>query len=246
MKQILLLILICASTAALCQGRRNKDSAVDTTWYEGAIIKNDGTKLKGTVRYNEALGLVNFRDEYNEQFSYPATRIAGFEYFDPSRNTWRNLMSIENFNEQRSMMALDFHELLMEADKFTVWSKTEPLFMKKEKHYSSGIPTAGGPTPTMPGFTTTESLNLAEVIYVMDPKTDRFHVLMRLEAKQRGTKHLPDDPSNDKHGDLNMSILKQILGDEKVRQLQRYAKENDLNWRTKNDLLKILGEADKL
>lgn len=241
---ILLLFFFWTTTTVFSQGRKNKEAAIDTTWYEGAIIKNDGTKVKGMVRYNEPLGLVNFRDEYDEQTSYPATRIAGFEYFDPSRNKWRNLVSIENFNEQRNSMHLDFHELIMTAETFSVWSKTEPLYMKKEKHFSPGIPTAGG--ATMPTMTTSESLNRAEIIYVMDPKTERFHLLLRLEARQPNTKRLPDDPATDKRGDINMNVLKRILGDEKVRALQRYAKDNDLSWRQKDDVLKILAQADSL
>jgi hypothetical protein len=150
---------------------------------------------------------------------------------------------MENFNEQRNTMALDFHELILEAKTFSVWSKMEPLFMKKEKHFSPGIPTTAGGSG-VPSVTTSESLNRSENIYLMDPKTERLHLLLRLEAKEHSTKRLPDDPSNDKRGDINMSTLKHILGDEKVRQLQRYAKENDLSWRQKNDVLKILAQAD--
>lgn len=246
MKSLFLLLLCCAPALLFGQGRKNKEAAIDTTWYEGAIVKNDGTKVKGRVRYNEPLGLVNFRDEYDEQTSYPATRIAGFEYFDTSRNKWRNLVSIENFNEQRNTMALDFHELILESENFSVWSKTEPLFMKKEQRFSPGVPTSPGGPPSMPSMTTTESLNRSEIIYLMDPRTERFHLLLRLESSERTTKRLPDDPATDKRGDINMSVIEQILGTAKLKQLQRYAKDNDLSWRKKNDVLQILAQADKL
>lgn len=242
MKSFVCLALLCVATISFAQSRKEKDRAlVDTTWHEGAIIKPDGAKEKGLLRYNDALGLVNFNDANLEQFAYGPTRVAGFEYFDKSVNKWRYFLSIENYSQHKKEMVRDFHELIMESEDFTVWSKMEPIFVKKERHMGPGNPATGVPVT----MTTTESMTRTEIIYLMDPKTDKFYPLMKLETSETG-KALPDDPSNDRRGTINFDMLEELLGYQKVARLKAYAKENDLNWRKKADLLVILDEAGKL
>jgi hypothetical protein len=242
MKFYVCLALLMFTTISFAQSRKERDRALtDTTWHEGAIIKADGTKEGGLVRYNDALGLVNFNDAHHEQYAFGPTRVAGFEYFDKSINKWRYFLSIDNYNQQKKETALDFHELIMEFETFTVWSKVEPIFLKKERNFSPGDPVSG----TMPGMSTTESMTRTEIIYLMNPKTDKFHAIMKLETMEDGKK-LPDDPSTDKRGTIDFNILEELFGQERVSQLKAFAKENDLNWRRKEDLLVILEEAGRL
>jgi hypothetical protein len=241
MKFYVCLLLLTVATFSFAQSRKEKDRAlVDTTWHEGSVIKADGSREAGLVRYNDALGLVNFKDELQEQYAYGATRVAGFEYFDKAINKWRYFLSIENYNQQKKEVAPDFHELIMEFENFTVWSKMEPIFLKKERSFGPTDPATG-----MPMTSVTESLTRTEIIYLMDPKTDKFHPIMTLETSESG-KRLPGDPSTDKRGTIDLDILERLFGAENFRHLKSYAKQKDLTWKKKEDLLLILDEAGKL
>lgn len=244
MKYLVCLTLLVLCSIAGAQSKKNKSPITsDTSWYEGAIIKGDG-KVKGRIRFNDQLGVVNFSDVDKEQYTYSASRISGFEFFDDAKGKWRYFFSIENFSESQKSLVWNFHELIMEFERFSVWSKVEPIHIKIEQVGGGGIPNGtGGVTPTLPS--TVSAANQTKVIYLMDPDSNHLYWLLKLEDNE-SVKQIPDISSSDKRGKVNLDILEKYLGAQNFARLREYAKENNLNWKRESDLMLILNYCHQL
>lgn len=235
MKPWLQLLLVFSTTICFAQSYRVKDRVLpDTTWHEGAITR-DGFLEKGLIRYNDALGLVNFRAG-NDQRSCDPTQISTASYFDKSISKFRYIYSIKDGGFHMSPAARHFHELVMDLEYFAVWSKREPIHIKKSANTRVGSESGAS------NSSSTKSLTRSEIIYLHDKKTEKFLPVMKIEIKESGG--APGDDPAEKHGKVDFDMLEQILGTLKMDALNTYAKQNKLDWNKKDDLLDILAEVD--
>ncbi|MBT1701161.1 hypothetical protein KK083_29995 [Fulvivirgaceae bacterium PWU4] len=209
-------------------------------WYDGSIMVNDGTELVGLLRYNDDTGVLSFESGSISK-SFTAKSVAGFEFFDEERNKQRVFYVFSYPDPQTDIVSPLFFEVVKEFKTFAVLSKTDPLQMKQKSHTTSGTTPSGsyGPGYT---YTSTEILQV-ETIYIMDPN-GQIMPYARIVEKEIDDNYL-FDRSKVKNKLIDDELLETYTKPH-YETLVKFADENKLSFKRKNDLVRILEHYQQL
>lgn len=208
---------------------------VNLAWSEGSILTTEGTELFGLLRYNDKSGLLSYENG-NKSSTYTARGVVAFEFFDESIKKQRVFYSFPYEDVQGVKRAL-FFEVLMEFKDFAVLSKVDPIDIS---HKSVGTP--GGFNPATSTITygdhygTSIEISQTETIYLMDSETNIKPYVRIVETDIDGVFY---DRKKTKNKMLDNDLLKEFVGQEMNDKLVQYAKQQDLSFKDKHDLMKI-------
>ena len=95
-------------------------------WSSGSILTNDGTELKGLLKYNDKNGLLSYENG-NDTKILTARKVAGFEFLDEKIGKQRVFYSFPYEDSQNNVKRHLFFEAIKEFDRFAVLSKVDPV-----------------------------------------------------------------------------------------------------------------------
>jgi hypothetical protein len=211
-------------------------------WFEGSILLNDGTELKGLVKYNDKNGVLAYQDGTDSKV-FTSSRVSGFEFFDESLQNQRVFYSFPYEDSQTGVERPLFFELVRDYRTFAVLSRLDQLDLDRE-NYSSPQPTGFGGL----GYTSSTRLVVSqtETIFLMNSdgeikpylktvnkEDEKFNLVSGKDLKT--TSKMMDE-------DLLIEFIKEPL----YSKLKVFARENDLKFKRKDDFLKILKYYDSL
>ena len=208
---------------------------VNLSWSEGSILTNEGTELFGLLRYNNKSGLLSYENG-NRSSTYTARGVVAFEFFDEGINKQRVFYSFPYEDDQGIKRPL-FFEVLMEFKDFAVLSKVDPIDIA---HKSVGTPGALNPATGTIGYGdhygTSIEISQTETLYLMDSETNIKPYVRIVETDIDGVFY---DRKKTKNKMLDNDVLEEFIGEPMNDRLVQHAKQHDLSFKDKSDLLKI-------
>lgn len=208
---------------------------VNLAWSEGSIMTNDGTELFGLLRYNDKSGLLSYENGDRSR-TFTARGVAGFEFFDDDKQRQRVFYSFPYEDAQGVKKPL-FFEVLLEFNDFAVLSKVDPIDIS---HKSVGMPGGFNPATNMivqdTYYGTSIEISQTETIYLMNAQSNIKPYVRIVETEIDGVFY---DRTKTKNKMLDNHLLKEFVGEEMNDKLILYAKQQDLSFKNKNDLIRI-------
>jgi|GEM_PF-1369334 len=257
---ITLAVLFClhASTVAAQEKISIADRTLSPTlWGEGSILLNDGSELKGLVRYDNRAGLLSYENG-DDTRSFTPRSVTAFEYFDEGLNSQRIFYTFPYEDPLNEAVRPQFFELLREFKNFTVLAKTDPLTLEDGHPVANtvlgkrGNNSYGNGLDNLVGYGLTgasgSAVNLnrslevvqTEIIYIMDLKNE-INPYIRTVNKQNGNRSaFKEQRVKSKRKMLDESLLATAVTEPIYKHLEQFAKEKDLSFKYKDDLLQIL------
>lgn len=210
-------------------------------WSEGSVLLNDGTELFGVLKFDDKTGLLSYKNGDNSK-TLIARNVAGFEFYDEKMKRQRVFYSLE-FGEDAYNKKFHFFEVLKEFKAFAVLSKVDPIEIQQRTH-GNNSPTMnanGAMGPSVGIMYTTTEVEQTETIYFMDINNNISPYVKIVERDIDGL--------FSRHRTKNKFIaeeLFQIYAGDDFQQLVRFADENDLSFKSKKDLIRILDHYEQL
>jgi hypothetical protein len=244
-----LLSILIVALFAICSDCYGQDKITESIlpvsleWSEGSIMLNDGTELKGLLRYNDKNGLLSY-ESGNDAKSLTARNVAGFEFFDEDIQKQRVFYAFPYEDSQNNIKRPLFFEVIKEFGSFVVLSKVDPIDIEQK---SVSTPGAFNPTTNTiargTNFGTSTEISQTETIYIMDAKSNIQPYIKIVEKEVDGVFY---NTSKTKTKMVDDDLLAEHIGSEMRKKLTAYAKENKLSFKRKGDLIKILNYYSEL
>jgi TonB family protein len=215
-----------------------KDRLVDALlpesrgWSEGSILLRDGTELKGVLKYNDKTSLLSF-SRGDESRAFVARKVAGFEFYDEGMQKQRVFYTFPYDDTSNGTVQDQFFEVLKQFKSFAVLSKPDRVAIDFKSNPGSVNPTTG---MYMGGGRDYQQITQVETIYIMDASSKIMPYIKIIEKETYGNIF---DSSKTKNKTVDDDLLEKYTG-EYYAQLRSYARENDLRFNKKEDLMLIL------
>ena len=212
-------------------------------WNDGSIMTNDGSEVKGLLKYNDKNGLLSYQNGSDTR-TFTSRSVVGFEFFDERMRKQRIFYSFPYEDSQNNIKRPLFFEVIQEFESFAVLSKVDPLEID---HKAVSSPAGFDPyTNTIArgqNWGTTTEISQTETIYLMDTKANIKPYVQIIEKEVDGVFY---DISKTKNKMIDDDLLEEFVGTNNNKKLVSYAKENKLSFKRKSDLIKILGYYSEL
>lgn len=213
----------------------------DAEWEEGSILTNDGVEMKGQLKYNDRTGIVSF-ESGAKSGSYNARNLMGFEFHDSRGQYQRYFYSIPYESPEDSRVINQFFEVIREYKHFAVVIKTDPVDVCQRKKVYNGVPNASSSLVT-------ERTIIDQVTTLFFMRASDLKIMPFLEITDRDlTKK--DKWSFFEGPKVKVKIIDSDLPREMMgiyyEKVRTFARERQLEWTVKDDLVSILDYHDSL
>jgi hypothetical protein len=210
-------------------------------WSDGSILLADNTELKGMVKYNDHEGILSYNNGDNTRAFGPRS-VLGFEFFDESKQRQRVFYTLDYESPEDNVRKPLFFELLREYKTFSVLVKYDPVQTeRKAVMWNNPMDNAAGALNPSNNKTIRQTVvSQIETVYLMGLDGE-IEAYFKNKVEQNGMRSIftgKDDRVKNKI--LDRDLLEKYTGAELYAKLTAYANENDLKFRTQDDLLKIL------
>lgn len=242
--RVFVMIVVVLLYAGLTSAQTNNETKLlakaletDAPWIEGKIIQNDNSEENGEIRYNDRTGVLSFKSGANSG-TYSARNLAGFQIIDPTTNESRVFISLP-CETRKGAIANQFLEIVRQYKQFAVMVKTDPVDVYRDNK-----------DPLMPTIRATELvlLNQITTVYFVDDEL-RHKAYLQYQARHAADVGFLGIPRwgvrRSKIKIIDKKLPRKIMGTH-YSKVKAYAKENILEWRERDDLLKILDYYDSL
>ena len=205
-------------------------------WCKGSILLNDGTELKGSMKYNDKIGVLTFQEGSDSRALTPRA-VSGFEFWNDITQKQRVFYTFPYEDPQAGFEKPQFFEVMKEFKSFAVLSKVDPVVAERKDITVPGTPdpATGNLGASRYGGTYSE-MSQTETIFIMDIKGN---IKPYVKIIDKEDSHLFYDASKTKNKMLDEDLLEDHTGN-LYSKLQVYAKENKLMFNRKPDLVQIL------
>jgi hypothetical protein len=232
----LVVIFLLMISVAFSQTEKQDLLNPEILWGEGSILLNDGRELKGLVRYNDKDNVLSYQNG-NNSASYMARNVIGFEFFDEQKGKQRVFYSFPYQDNEDNVVRPQLFEALREFKGFALLSKIDRLKVtEKNREYSRNQVLDANGTPVW--FNGNKVIiSQKEVIYFM---SESGEIKPYLEVTNKEIDKAIFDRSVTKEKKLDRDEIVKKLTGVHYEELKKYAHENDLDFKSKEGLLKIL------
>lgn len=248
MKKVLfLLIFIAQAFNSFSQLKGSSDLLTDKTgWYEGEIILEDGAKFSGLVNYDDKRGVVSYFDGDNTR-PFTPRKVITFSYFDESKHLKRTFYSIEDEDSETNVLRPLFFEVLRDYKSFAFVLRTDPIKIDIKNRNLSGDPFAPGGVMNSPqGVKSKTEVSQTQTVYILD-NNGKIKPYFKLVVRQDGARSLlAKEDAEKKNSMLDRDLLEEYVSKSDYQKLREYAKENDLQFKVREDFMKILTYYDSI
>src|SRR5688572_16497841 len=123
----IIVISLFAATDAFSQDALIESALpLSIEWSSGSIMTNDGSELKGLLKFNDKNGILSYQNGGDTR-AFTARNVAGFEFFDEGVKKQRVFYSFAYEDSQNNIKRPLFFEVIKEFETFAVLSKVDPL-----------------------------------------------------------------------------------------------------------------------
>jgi hypothetical protein len=197
-------------------------------WSEGSVLLTDETELKGEVRYDDRNGVLSFRDGDDSQ-AMTERRVVTFEFYDERLERQRRFITLP-YEESPGAVQSYFFEVLKELKTFAVLAKANPLAVTTHN-------TPSGPN-NMPSGRVTVIMHL-ETVYIMC-QDGEIRPFFENSIRHNNKTLKRTEGENSMGSNLRPAALIECVGHDRYTLLKKYARENNLSFERKEDLMKIM------
>lgn len=225
---------------AFSQDKVTKALTTTNEWSPGSVLTIDGKELKGSVKYDDKLGILNF-DDGDESKSFSPRSVTAFEFFDGQTQKQRVFYSLE-FEGDKSIRTPLFFEVLKDFQSFAVLAKADPIKIEERTNPSPSHDPVTGNMIAPPDYSSisTEIIHV-ETIYFLDEhgKIEPYIQVIR-KVIDRPFFDPFFDGQKKKNKFIDKHIIEKYFTKEELIQMTEYAEKNDLEFRAKDDFIKLL------
>jgi hypothetical protein len=239
-----LLLLICANLFSQKKetkvGRKTDDRLLfsDSEWFEGSIMLSNGDELSGLVKYNSSTGILSYQDG-SESRVFTPLKVSAFEFFDESSQAQRIFYTLKYEDAETNVMRPLFFEVLKEYKTFAILCKSDRLEVGQQAY-----PTwASGSTY---GKNTILVISQTETVYIMNANGEIKPYFMMVNSEDGRKSVVSGKDLKTENTMLDRDLLEEFIPAIDYQKLKKYGKENNLNFRDKQDFLKILAHYDQM
>jgi hypothetical protein len=232
----LVLAILSVSNNSFAQVGKSRIIKYDTTARPGKVVLIDGSEIKGNIVFNDNDGIVIVHVNDNDTKSFNAKRLLGFQFYASDLGRLRRFYCIEFADEETGVKNAEIFEVLKEFQAFAVLSKIGRL--KSVTPFN----VMGQRQPK----TTTDRKDLkmeqTETVYFVN-SDGLFEAYLEFKTKEKEGDVL------DTHGKSSRFIEVDLFGKYTAQHypaVGKYADENKLSFKSKEDLIKILDEYERL
>lgn len=228
--------ILSFSNDSFAQVGKSRIIKYDTAARPGKVVLIDGSEIKGNIVFNDNDGIVTVRMNDNDTKSFNAKRLLGFQFYANDLGRLRRFYCIEFADEQTGMKNAEIFEVLKEFQAFAVLSKigrlksVTPVNMLGRRQAK----------------TTTDRKDLkmvqTETVYFVN-SDGMFEAYLQITIKEKEGDLL------DTHNKNSRFIEVDLFGKYTAQHypaVGKYADENKLSFKSKEDLIKILDEYERL
>ena len=223
------------SIVSYCQEKKFEELQTDNEWSQGSVMMNDGSELKGLVRFDDRLGILGYQNG-DVSRSFTPRNIMAFEFIDGITQKQRVYYSVEYDDPKTNAKRPLFFEVLKDFKAFAVLSKVDPIEIKERTSGGGGMAVNGivavGPTVH------TTTIRQTETVYFMN-QDGLLEPYIRVVHKVVDTDILYDTDKTKKKA-LDRDLMEKYFTAEENAAIKKFCKEHDLDFRVKEDLIKIL------
>jgi hypothetical protein len=216
-------------------------------WYQGTVVLNDQTQIKGLVRYNDRDGFISF-DDGNEVRIFTAKNMLQVSFHDTKASKQRTLYSLPFKEDKKSEKAYVIFEVLKEYKDFVVLLRIDPIEANTAGgagtpvYTSSGMPTG---TTVGGGQGVTQIFQL-ETVYLLGANGEAMPYLKLIHSEDGFKSSSTGEDRKTKGKIRDKELLAEFIGQSAYEKLIAYAKEKDLSFKNKEDLMTILNYYDSI
>ena len=99
---------------------------LNTPWNNGTLVLDDNTTLKGSIQFNDKMGLIKYRkNPDDEERSFVETSISAMRIYDEEAARWRNFAVFNVNHVQTGTMNTMLFEVLMEFSNFALLTRVD-------------------------------------------------------------------------------------------------------------------------
>ena len=207
-------------------------------WFEGSIMLSNGDELKGLVKYNSSTGILSYQDG-SESRVFTPLKVSGFEFFDESLQVQRIFYTLKYEDSETNVMRPLFFEVLREYKTFAILSKSDRLDVGQQANPSWSNNTTYGKNTIL-------VISQTETVYIMNANGDikPYFMIVNSEDGRKSLVSGKDVKTENKM--LDRDLLEEFIPAIDYQKLKKYSKENNLNFKIKQDFMKILTYYDRM
>ena len=202
-------------------------------WNEGSISLRDGDEISGLVRYDDRIGILYFKDS-DVAKAFTPNSVIKFQYFDNGKK--RQFYTFEFNDPLVGKPLLYFFELIRQYETFAIIAKTDvvevQVFRQGRWQGSRNKSTALSQTST---------------VYLMNENGKIDVYLNKIKGRKLDNTPVMQVPMERNRIALHAKeLLAEYVGADNFTKLTKYADENDLSFRFKDEFVRILEYYDQL
>jgi hypothetical protein len=237
--KVLIVSTLFSLTLSVCFAqngvKKYEELTTDNEWSEGSILLNDGEELKGLIRFDDRLGIVNYVNG-DDSKSFTPRRVTAFEFFDEVASKQRIYYSIEHEDPVNNAKQPLFFEVLKDFKSFAVMSKVDPIKVEdRTTNVGGGVPTGAGFAPS-PGYSSTVTIiSQTETIYFLSENgaiEPYIQVIRKVVNRERK-----------KNKFVDRDVIEKYFTEAELESMRKFAEEQNLDFRVKDDFIAILDYA---
>ena len=222
---------ICLVVGAMGQDRRAEIIQAKVPTGNGSVQTLDNEIVKGKVTFNDNQGIVTVEQD-GESRSFTAKRTSGFEFQDTTLSRHRVFHVFDFTDEREGFTKPAFFEVLGEFDSFAVLAKIDPVEVKPQKAVMPRLPS------TMVGNDHTKVAYQMETIFIVN---ESGAIEPYLELREKEVQGVIVDTQSHRKKYIDRDLIREYTGAH-YEALESFAKSNKLNFKIKEDLIKILAQ----
>jgi hypothetical protein len=211
-------------------------------WSEGSILLADNTELNGMIKYNDREGILSYNNGDNTRAFGPRS-VMGFEFFDEVQRRQRVFYTLDYESPKDNVRKPQFFEMLREYKKFAVLVKCDPIQTERRSPVMArpfDPLNAVNPGPASTANSKYTVVSQLETVYLMGTDGE-IEAYFKNKLEQNGMRSIfTGEDDRIRSEVIDRDLLEKYTGAELYAKMASYAKENDLAFRTQDDLLKIL------
>ena len=239
--KVLLILTACAIPA---EAQRMGESDAPALNY-GTIVLDNGAVIKGGLRFYDQERISSLNKNGESKFLTPA-EVERFEFFDPALGL-RTFLSLPYREYKTSPERFYFFEVLIEEETFAILSGLARLRHHPGRSFMDQIPTISvnpmtGVNTAVNRLPTNVMKTYTETIYFIDDTGNIASYLITRYDHIKGTFRDREKLSIEKE---DHQLVKKYLGPY-YKPLKKYARRNRLNFKTREGLIKIFKEYQRL
>ena len=200
---------------------------------------SNGDELKGLVKYNSSTGILSYQDG-SESRVFTPLKVSGFEFFDESLQVQRIFYTLKYEDSETNVIRPLFFEVLREYKTFAILSKFDRLDVGQKAN-----PTWNNNNNSYPyRDNTILVISQTETMYIMNSHGEIKPFFKNTNSEDGRKSLISGKDTKIENKMIDRDLLEEFIAPPEYKQLKKYAEENKLNFKIKEDFMKILKYYD--